>query len=210
MNMDSIKSTADLLITINMLYDMLKGKFDFDPDGWSIFQSDHFLDEWPEDMVTYANRNSGLIVDRNRTLLCHFARDTQNYARFPKVMDDIPVYREYMGAVFPDITVTWDMDIEMQESILLANQLYAAVLAVYGVRLVANTRCGSKSSQRCFRHIPRNVTCASGFLGCPIASNIGETAAYINKILLLRPDKLIIYGKEDPAVTEQSQVQICV
>ncbi len=201
--MQAINSLADLFKTINDLYTLLDGRINLDAEGWPIFQKDHFLNEWPEDMVTYVNRKNKLIIARNKTLLCHFASDTQNYRRFSKIMSDIKEYRQYLGTVFPDITVTKDMDSEMQELILLANQLYAAVLAVNNIKLVANTRCGSRQTQKFFRHIPRNVIWASSFLGCHKTSSPSETAEYINKILSLMPSKLIIYGKQDPTVNDQ-------
>ena len=201
--MYSINNLSDLLRAINDLYLLLNNKIDFDAEGWPIFQKEYFLNEWPEDMVTYVNRKSRSIIDSNKTLLCHFASDSQNYRRFPKVMEDITEYRKYLGAVFPDITVTKDMDAEMQELILLANQLYAAVLAANGIKLVANTRCGSKITQKYLRHIPRNVIWASSFLGCHKTANTSETAEYVNKILGLMPSKLIIYGKQDLAVNDQ-------
>lgn len=204
--MHSINNLADLLNTINDLYMLLNGKIDFDAEGWPVFQESHFLSEWPDDMVTYANRKNKLIVVRNKTLLCHFASDSQNYRRYTKVIDDIAEYQKYLGTVFPDITITKDMDIEFQELVLLANQLYAAVLAVNDIKLVANTRCGSKLTQKYLRHIPRNVIWASGFLGCNNTSNSSETAEYINKILSLIPKKLIIYGKQDLAVNYQLDI----
>jgi len=204
--MHSINNLADLLETINDLYMLLDGKIDFDADGWPVFLKDHFLNELPDDIVTYANRKNKLIVDRNKTVLCHFASDSQNYRRFPKVMGDISEYQKYLGAVFPDITVTRDMDVEFQDLALLANQLYAAVLAVNKIKLVANTRCGSKLTQKYLRHLPRNVIWASSFLGCNKTSTPSETAEYINKILSLMPSKLIIYGKQDLAVNCQLDI----
>ena len=201
--MQTINNLADLLETINYLYTLLNGQLEIDSDGWPTFQKEHFLDEWPEDLVTYVNRKNKLIVVRKKTLLCHFASDSQNYRRLPRVMDDIKEYQKFLGTVFLDITVTKDMDAEMQELVLLANQLYAAVLAVNGIKLVANTRCGSKLTQKYLRRIPRNVIWASSFLGCHKTSNTLETAEYINKILGLMPSKLIIYGKQDLAVNDQ-------
>ncbi|MCF0132315.1 MAG: DUF4417 domain-containing protein [Blautia sp.] len=204
--MHSITNLADLLDIINDLYMLLDGKIDFDAEGWPVFQKDHFLSEWPDDIVTYANRKNKLIVTRNKTLICHFASDSQNYRRFPKVMGDIAEYQKYLGAVFPDITVTKDMDVEFQKLALLANQLYAAVLAVNNIKLVANTRCGSNMTQRYLRQIPRNVIWASSFLGCDKTSDFSETAEYINKILSLMPSRLIIYGKQDPEVNCQLDI----
>ena len=201
-----INNLSDLLKIINNLYEYLDGKITFDDAGWPCFQKEHFLTEWPEDMITYSNRKNNLIDAKDKTLLCHFSGDLQNYRRFPKIKNDIEEYQKYFGTVFPDITVTKDMDIEMQELILLANQLYAAALAVNGIKLVANTRCGSKFTQKCFCHIPRNIVWASGFLGCPKVTDTMEIAEYVNKILKFMPSKLIIYGKQNPAINEQLDI----
>ena len=157
-------------------------------------------------MVTYDNRNSKLIKEKSATLLCHFAGDRQNYRRFTKLKQDIPVYRQYLGAVFPDITVTKNMDIEMQKLILLTNQLYAAVLAANNIKLVFNTRSGLHESLECFRNIPRGIVCASSFLGCDRASDMNDIAEYVNKILRLMPRKLIIYGKQDLSINNQLDI----
>lgn len=201
--MTSIHNIADLLKTVNILYELIEGAIKLDDDGWPIFCKDHFLNEWPEDMVTYDNRNSRLILSKQTTLLCHFAGDRQNYRRFQKLEHDIPIYQEYLGVAFPDITVTRDMDIEMQELVLLANQLYAAVLAVNNIKLVFNTRSGSIATLRSFRNIPRGIVCASSFLGCSSTSDMYATSEYINKILRLMPSRLIIYGKQDLSVNTQ-------
>lgn len=204
--MNSIHSIADLLETVNVLYKLLDGTIEIDSDGWPVFCKDHFLSEWPADMITYDNRNSRLIQSKSTTLLCHFAGDKQNYRRFPKLIDDIPKYRDYLAVVFPDITVTKDMDIEMQELILLSNHLYAAVLAVNGIKLAFNTRTGSSETLTSFRHIPRGIVCASSFLGCSPASDVYDTSEYINKILRLMPNKLVIYGKQDLSVNAQLDI----
>lgn len=204
--MTSIHNIADLLETVNSLYELINGAIEFDSDGWPIFCKNHFLSEWPEDMVTYDNRNSALILPKQTTLLCHFAGDRQNYRRFHKLEHDIPIYQEYLGVAFPDITVTRDMDIEMQELILLAIQLFAAVLAINNIKLVFNTRCGSTATLRSFRNIPRGIMCASSFLGCSSTSDMHATAEYINKILRLMPSHLVIYGKQDLSVNTQLDI----
>ena len=201
--MRAIRSISDILEITNELYAMLADNFEFDSNGWPIFHKHHFLTDWPDDMVTYGNRNSSLIKQKSATLLCHFAGDRQNYRRLTNLKKDMPVYREYSGVVFLDITITKDMDIEMQKLILLSNQLYAAVLAINDIKLVFNTRCGSPETLECFRNIPRGIVCASSFLGCNSASNMEDVAESTNKILRLMPEKLIIYGKQDKAINEQ-------
>ena len=94
------------------------------------------------------------------------------------------------------------MDSEWQEYIFLLNQLFVAVLAVNGIKIVCNTRSAGLDVSRAFRNIPNNVMIASGFLGCH--SSVSEQDfTYLTKILTLLPDKLIIYGKQDAKVEKQ-------
>lgn len=193
----------DLLKITDAFYQHAQHKISFDSDGWPIFQREHFLDVWPQDMVTYDNRNSKLIAPKDETLLCFYMGDIPNYRRFTNLYRDMPIYQQYKGVVIPDITITYDMDHELQSMLMLANQLFAAVLAVNGVKLVFNTRNGSTATVKHFRNIPRHIMCASGFLGCANADDATTVAPYINKILGLMPSKLLIYGKHDDIVDAQ-------
>lgn len=103
----------------------------------------------------------------------------------------------------PDITITRDMDFEMQEMIMLANQLFVATLVVNNIKIIFNTRNGTLNTLNCFKHVPRHVMCASGFLGCDNSSDIFSSSPYVNKILRLMPSKLLIYGKHDYIVDQQ-------
>lgn len=193
----------ELMYIVDELYQCVSGKIEFDLDGWPIFRKEHFLEEWPRDMVTFENRTSRLISTEGETLLCFYMGDVQNYRRFPKFLNDIPVYQRYLGVVVPDITITYDMDYEMQEMMMLANQLFAAVLAVNDIKIVFNTRNGIRATTCCFKNVPRHIMCASGFLGCENAKDTLSAAPYVNKILGLMPKKLVIYGKHDTAVDKQ-------
>jgi hypothetical protein len=201
-----ISSIADLLDVISLMYQYLHGKIEFSNDGWPLFKKEHFLKVWPDLVVTYRDRNCVLVKDKKKTLLCFFTADCRIYPRFVKVFQEVNIYKEYLGVVEPDITVTQDMDVELQKVIMLANQLFIAVLAVNGVKIVLNTRSGDKDTLSCFRYIPRGVVCASGFLGCEKSNDYWEAATYTDKVLGLMPDKLIIYGKQDRLIDEQLSV----
>lgn len=201
-----ITTIMDLLQVINQLYDLLGSGIIIDAEGWPVFCPDHFATKWPQNMVPYTRRNNPCVIDRAETCLCFYAPDDQIYPRFVNVVDEIEIYRQYAAVVFPDITVTRDMDPELQETILLANHLFAAVLASHGIKLVFNTRCGVRSTQHSFRSIPPHIMCASGFLGCPNSPDLRSTSPYINKILRLRPDKLMIFGKHDGMVDYQLDI----
>lgn len=193
----------ELMRITDELYRCAYGKIEFDSDGWPVFQKDHFLDEWTGDMVTYENRTSNLILPEAETVICFYMGDVQNFRRFKKLLNDIPVYQRYLGVVVPDITITRDMDDEMQDMMMLANQLFAAALVANNIKIVFNTRSGIRSTIRHFKNVPRHVVCASGFLGCENAEDPISTTPYINKILGLMPEKLVIYGKHDIAVDNQ-------
>ena len=169
--------------------------FKFDKNGFPIFTENMFLKELPDQIVPYSNRNSKLVKNKKKTLLCSFTSDVRIYPRFKNIFDEIDIYKQYLGVATPDITVTEDMDIEWQQSIILLNQLFAAVLAVNGIKIVLNTRIGSIQNIRLFKHYPKNAICISGFLGC--AKDNKYNYNYLSKILYLLPSTLLIYGKKD-------------
>lgn len=201
--MKKIKSIKDLLRISDEYYNYLIGKIDFDKDGWPIFSKEHFLIDNPKHVITFQNRNNKIVSDRAHTLLCFFSPDKVIYPRLCDLFYELNEYKEYIGVASTDITVTDDMDEELQELIILVNQLFMAILAVNGVKIVFNTRCGSKRSLRCFANVPQGIMCISGFLGCSVSNNYFEANKYIDKILALRPSVLIIYGKRDKWVEDE-------
>lgn len=197
-----ITTLQDLLVIVNRYYEILNGHFNFDSNGWPLFKNNDFLTEWPQDVITYDNRNSSIITSpKKEVVLCFFAGDKQNYRRFEGLERDMKTYHLYKAVAIPDITLTQDMDIELQNLIMLANQLFAAVLVYHDIKIVFNTRSPSSATNNNFIHVPRNIMCISGFLGCKNSSVLATR--YVNKILTLMPNKLIIYGKHDPYVDAQ-------
>ena len=87
------------------------------------------------------------------------------------------------------------MDFEYQNLIMLINQLFGAILAINGIKIIINTRSGDIKTLINFKSIPQKIMCASSFFGCELQKE--TDIAFIYKIMLLRPSKLIIYGKRD-------------
>lgn len=174
----------------------------FTEEGFPQLPRSCFLSEWPDRVVTYKYRNSRLVIDKERTVLCLYAPDNQIFPRLDKVLDELGEYGQYMGAVMSDATITWDMDFDFQAEMMLLNQLYMAVIAINGIKVVANTRCGGPDTIRHLGSIPHGVMWASGFLGCKGERNPSDFS-YIAKILALRPSKLLIYGKRDAIAESQ-------
>lgn len=199
-----MKNTSIMMLHhfISRAYYYLKDSIDFNKEGWPIFSKDMFLDEWPNYVVPYSHKNSKYIHDNKKTVLCFYSSDIEILPRFEKLLNEISIYKKYLGVVIPDLSVTPDMDYEMQSFIMLANQLFGAVLAVNGIKIIFNTRVGNNETISLLRNIPIGVMCSSGFLGCYNSKSEYESSQYIDKILSLLPSKLLIYGKKDePTLT---------
>lgn len=191
-----MKNLNDLLQTCNKYINYLKNhNFKFDNSGFPIFTKEMFLDEEPDLIIPFINRNSKYVINKKKTALCTYTPDKRIYPRFNKIFEDIPIYKEYLAVVTADISVTKNMDKEWQELIILLNQLYSAILVVNRIKLLLNTRVGSNDNLILFSNYPKNIICVSGFLGCPKISSYDYS--YIAKILYFLPKKLLIYGKED-------------
>ncbi len=202
--LQTINSIEDIWQFMQQTYDELKDKIKFDSDGRPIFQKKDFLNKIPEELVTFDYRNnSSITTPKSKTALAFFEPDKRIYPRLSKMKQDLPIYRQYAGVVFPDITITKDMDVGLQETLILANHLFAAYLVVNGIKVIFNTRTASTKTLEAFNNIPRGVMCASGFLGCKNATNFSTAADYTNKILMLLPGSLLIYGKHDKIIDFQ-------
>ncbi|MCR5457178.1 MAG: DUF4417 domain-containing protein [Clostridiales bacterium] len=197
-----IKNTTDLLSVADRLIEYLDGKIDFSKDGFPIFRKDMFLDSDPELIVPYYNRNNKIVTNPKKTVLCFFSSDSDLYRRLENVFDDIDEYKKCMGVIGLDITVTDDMDAEWQDMIMLANQLFLAVLACNGIKIIMNARIGSPRSVENLKAFPKGVIWATSFLGCDkLRSEYDFT--FISKVLRILPSKLLIYGKHDIIAEKQ-------
>lgn len=174
----------------------------FDDDGFPLLEKSHFLDEWPNQIVTFRERNAQFVKDKSKAVLCFYCEDGRIFPRMEKLFDELDEYQQYMGVIGADVTVTADMDIEWQEETILLNQLFMAVLALSGVKVVQNLRIGSQSTLRCLRTVPRGIMCASGTLGCARTSTPYDLR-YSEKIFTLRPSRVLVYGKSDPVMEAQ-------
>lgn len=174
-------------------------------DGFPLLDSPRFLDEWPDQVVTFKYRTSSLVEDESRTALCFFAPDQQIYPRLAKVFDELEEYRKYLGIVMIDTTITRDMDEEWQAATMLLNQLFMAVLAVNGIKVMANLRSGSPGTEAHLRSVPEGVMWASGRLGCKRLEGEADFD-YLAKVLSVSPSKLLLYGPPDKNAEAQLEV----
>lgn len=180
----------------------LDGKFSFSENGLPIFEKEMFLKSEPKLIIPFHNRNNKIVTAQSKTVICFFSEDSDLYCRLEKVFDDIAEYKKYMGVIGLDITVTEDMDKEWQDFIMLINQLFLAILAYNGIKIIMNTRIGSPNTVNNLRYFPKNEICATSFLGCDKLKE-QSNFSFISKILCIRPSKLLIYGKHDEIAESQ-------
>ena len=93
------------------------------------------------------------------------------------------------------------MDQEWQDFIMLLNQLFMTVLAVNGIKIVANLRTGNFETHDKLRGIPSKIMWAAGFLGCE--RDRPHDMRFISTVMAKRPSVLLIYGKEDKSALEK-------
>lgn len=177
---------------------------EFNESGYPILDKSCYLSEIPDDLIAYHSRNSCYVKEKSRTALCFYCGDQLIYPRLKQIFDDIPIYKQFMGVVACDITVTVDMEEEWQREILLINQLFIAILAINGIKIIANLRSGSDATIDTLDSIPHGVMCATGTLGCSLINN-PEDLRFIKKILRVRPSLILLYGRKDQTLEEQLQ-----
>lgn len=65
----------DLMQIIDTYYCYISDKLPVDNEGWPIFKEEHFLNDWPNDIITFENRNNNLITSKSKTVLCFYTGD---------------------------------------------------------------------------------------------------------------------------------------
>ena len=198
-----MNSLLDVFMLIDDLTVYLCAKgIRFTENGLPLFEKKMFLTEAPDLIVPIQQRKNWRIKNQKKTLLSFFCGDTYIYRRLTKLIDEIDMYKEYMGVIGTDVTVTKDMDLEWQRAIILLNQLVIAVFAANGIKIVLNTRMGRAETKDMFRHIPKGIMIASGFRGGNRKYDKYDFE-YISKVISFCPSKLLIYGKCHKAILNQ-------
>lgn len=201
-----IRTLLDLFQIADCYHDYLSNRgVSFDIDGFPLIERSCFLSEYPNIIAPYSHRNARFVADPTKTAICFYMSDDLNYRRLEHVIDDVEEYRRFMAVASMDITVTEDMDDEWQAMIMLVNALFLAMIAVNGIKVIANIRCGGKESRRYLSWIPRGVSCLAGMLGCdPLRDESDLT--FIKKVIQVGPDPLFLYGKQDEVLLRQLQI----
>ena len=197
-----INNLVSLCEVANQYLTYLDGRIEFSDDGFPIFTKKMLLDSEPDLIVPFYHRHNKVVKDPSKTVICFYSSDRFLYRRLEKVFDDINEYKLFQGVIGLDVTVTEDMDVEWQNMIMLVNQLFLAILACNGIKIVMNARIGSPASVNNLDGFPKQSLCATSFLGCKKLSSENDYS-FLRKILTLLPSKLLIYGKHDSLAEAQ-------
>ena len=198
-----MNSLLDVFLLTDRLLEYLKDrKYVFTTEGFPLFTKEMFLTEIPDLIVPVQQRKNKRVKNRKRTVITFFCGDKLIYRRLVNLFDEIDEYKEYMGVIGSDITVTKDMDLEWQRAIIMLNQLVMAVFAANGIKIILNTRMGLKETKDMFRYVPKGIMIASGFRGGD-RKCLKNDFEYVSKVLSFLPSKLLIYGRCDEVVQTQ-------
>lgn len=193
-----INNLNSLINFTNEMYIYLISKgMKFNENGFPIFDKSYFLFDYPDIIIPIQHWKSKFILNKKRTCLCFYCDDKFIYRRIDKIFDEINIYKEYMGIIEPDLTVTSDMDEEWQKFIILINQLILAFFCINGIKCIPNTRIGNDKMLILLNNFPKNIMFSSSFLGCKNTNSFESNDRYINKVLTLLPSGLVLYGKKN-------------
>ncbi len=196
--------TTFVKIAEEYIFYLKKCGIKFNKHGFPLLKREMFLDEWPGLILPYDFRKSSLNLNSKKTLICFYCGDKRIYPRLENLLGEIIEYRKFLGVATIDITVTSDMDEEWQDMIMLLHQLFMAVLAINGIKVIANLRTGGVRSVRNLDGIPKGVMWATGFLGC--AKESLDDFRFVSEVLHVMPSKLVIYGPEDQIALDKLDI----
>jgi len=198
----TLKALTDFILLVDRLVLLAISRgIAFNERGLPIFKEEWFLKQPPKILVPYSKRHTKFVTDTKQTVICFYVPDKDIYPRLCNIVHDIPEYLNYMGIVMSDATITSDMDREWQDFIMLANLLYAAILATFGIKIIANLRTGCHGSLENLDCIPHNVMWAAGFLGCP--QDEPWDMRFISSVAFVNASCLLTYGKRDANAEEK-------
>ncbi len=190
-------SKCDIEMASSLVAYLSKNGVSFDDSGFPTFHREWFLTEEPEEILPFHRRNR--CFDKSKTAICFNEPDRKLYPRIRAVFSDLPVYKQYLGVMAMDISVSRYMHLDIQRFNLLLNALFLAVLGVNGVKFAPPTRFGSVETIPLFRCYKEASLWSVGCIGT--RKNRKEDREYEEQcrqaflIIVGRPSVLLSYGQ---------------
>ncbi len=175
----------------------------FSIDGFPVMEDSWFLTTEPDEILPFYNRR--YCHDKKKTCICFNSNDDNLYPRISSVLNDLYIYREYMGVMPMDISVSRYMILETQKFNLLLNALFLSVLGINGIKFAAPLRFGSMETISLFKCYEKAPIGAIGSIGTRSNKKGGgeyeECALQLLRLLFYRNRtmRVLVYG-DVPAV----------
>lgn len=165
----------------------------FDVNGFPILPENCYESLEPNYLAPWHHRN---FYPKANTSICFCIPDERIYPRFEKVFDEIKELKKYQSICSMDLSVSKNMNREMQNFNMLLNSFYTAVLAYSDIKIIPSLRCGDASTIRFLINHKKAPLWLLGIHGNSRNCDVAAYDEYIlrSEFLFLRPKEVLLYG----------------
>ena len=172
----------------------------FTNSGWPKLPPEAYLREEEAlritQMLPYTKKSCAL--NKATTAICFYETDTQlckHVRNLNRLIREVQSFRAVCGM---DFSVCLDVPSAEQNFFQLANRLLDAWMWSSGIRLIPNFRCG-RAAMTSLLTLPQGLTYSVGALGCAKGWRMDKALHLRQKLLILQPARLLIYGRPPQA-----------
>lgn len=160
------------------------------------------MQETPQEILPFSHRNA--CKEKSKTAVCFFENDKALYRRLLNLKDNLPIYKEYLGACGFDLSPRIGWSVESQKFNITLSQMATVYLALNGVKVIPNFRIGNlEETISSLAVYPPGSPFALGALGCYKRKiTMGDLLYLKIKLLCTCPSIIYIYGKLEQPVLE--------
>lgn len=201
---NSVMRGSDIENASEMIKYLKHRNVGFSADGFPVMDDSWFLATEPDEILPFYNRR--YCRNKKKTCICFNSNDENLYPRISSILNDLPIYREYMGVMPMDISVSRYMLLETQKFNLLLNALFLSILGINGIKFAAPLRFGSMETISLFKCYEKAPIGAIGSIGTrrnrKEDGGYEECALQLLRLLFYRNRKMrvLVYG--DVPITE--------
>ncbi len=160
------------------------------------FVTAEFLKKWLLEHECRFDINGFPIMPKKNTSICFCIPDGRIYPRFEKVFDEINELKSFQSVCAMDLSVSKNMNREMQNFNMLLNSLYMAVLAYSGIKIIPSLRCGDESTIHFLLNHKGAPLWILGIHGNSQNCDVYAFDEYIlrSEFIFIHPKKVLLYG----------------
>lgn len=172
---------------------LLEHGCEFNEDDFPVLPEGCFATTEPTYLAPWHHRN---YYPKDKTSVCFCMPDEYIYPRFEKIFDEIEELKQYHSVCSLDLSVSKNMNHEMQAFNMLLNALYTAVLAYSGIKIIPSLRCGDEDTINLLLPYKGAPIWLLGIHGCSRSMDLSDYDEFILRceLMILWPEKLVLYG----------------